>query len=476
MKGLKLWISLMLLVGLFPNQIHASVAEPSTVLQSNDSETRISDIALTAVSDLNAQPIGINSVKLTWNAVSGADGYIIYRKIGDGKFEYRYMISGTSYTDTTAQTGEYNFYRVYPYKNVDGVRVLGPSDDYDYAKPTPNASTNLNAQATGVNSVKLTWSAVDGADGYIIYRKIGDGKFEYRYMVSSTTYTDTTAQTGVFNFYRVYPYKNVNGTRVLGPSNEYKYAKPMPLAVSNLKAVKQNANIKVTWNSVSNVDGYIIYRQAPGESKMTYRYMVSSTSFTDTQTSVPGNYFYRVYAYKNVGDKRVLGSSNAYVYANIPKTIKKYAEGMYRVGTDIPAGEYIVMSDGGFGAYYEVTNTASGGIDNIIANGNTTYNVYITVSAGQYIKVNRGVLYPVNNAPDIKTDGAGMFKVGKDIQAGTYNIISTSDTSAYYAITNSSSGKVDSIVDNGNFNGNRIVTVTNGQYLEVRRGKIVKMK
>ncbi|MCB7385636.1 hypothetical protein, partial [Bacteroides thetaiotaomicron] len=79
----------------------------------------------------------------------------------------------------------------------------------------------------------------------------------------------------------------MKGKRVLGPSNEYKYAKPMPLAVTNLKTIRQNSNIKITWNTVSNADGYIIYRQSPNDSKMVYRYMVNSTSFVDTQTSAP---------------------------------------------------------------------------------------------------------------------------------------------------------------------------------------------
>ena len=52
----------------------------------------------------------------------------------------------------------------------------------------------------------------------------------------------------------------MNGKRVLGPSNEYKYVKPAPLGVKNLKAqATGTTSIKLTWNAEKDADGYIIY-------------------------------------------------------------------------------------------------------------------------------------------------------------------------------------------------------------------------
>lgn len=356
--------------------------------------------------------------------------------------------------------------------NSDEIAKLNMNETYSNIDLT--AVTNFNTQIMGANLVKLSWNAVKGADGYIIYRKIADGKFEYRYMVSNTTYTDTTAQTGEYNFYRVYPYKNVNGKRVLGPSNEYKYAKPMPLAVTNLKTIRQNSNIKITWNTVSNADGYIIYRQSPNDSKMVYRYMVNSTSFVDTQTSAPGYYYYRVYAYKNVNGKRVLGPSNNYSYVKIPKTIKKYIEGMYRVGIDVPEGEYIVFKNNANLGYYKVTLT--GNNDDIITNDILEYNGYITLQKGQSISLNGLDMYPVNHAPDLDMSSEGMFKVGKDIPAGTYNVVVNPEKEyGYYAICNDSYNRWDSIESNDYFKGNRFVTVKDGQYLQIKDSKIERI-
>lgn len=267
------------------------------------------------VTNLNAQATGISSVKVTWNATKGADGYIIYRKIGNGKFEYRYMVSGTSFNDSTAKTGEFNFYRVYAYKTVNGKRVLGPSKDYKYAKPVPNSVTSLKAQVTGTSSVKLTWNASKDADGYIIYRKVDNGKFEYRYMVSGTSYTDVTAKPGVYNYYRVYAYKNVNGNRILGSAGNYVYSKPIPNAVTNLKVSRNSyKGLTISWTGVSNVDGYIIYSQAEDESSFSYLGMTSKNSYNHNNINDSNIHFYRVYAYKKVDGKNVLSKSTNYVY------------------------------------------------------------------------------------------------------------------------------------------------------------------
>ena len=266
------------------------------------------------VSGLKAKKAGNHGVSLTWSKVDGADGYIIYRKVGNGKFEYRYMVTGTSYTDNTASNDEYNFYRVYPYAMVNGERNLGLSGEYVYQKGGLNAVGNLKANPAGKNKVTLTWDKAEGAEGYIIYRKVGNGTFAYRYMVSGTSYTDTTASTSDYNFYRVYPYYTENNKRVLGPSTEYTYAKGILKAVTSLKAVTAGSNkVKLTWNKTEGAEGYIIYRKV-GNGKFEYRYMVSGTTYTDTSASNSEYNFYRIYPYYTVNGNRILGDSGNYVY------------------------------------------------------------------------------------------------------------------------------------------------------------------
>lgn len=64
--------------------------------------------------------------------------------------------------------------------------------------------------------------------------------------------------------------------------------------------------------------------------------------------------------------------------------------------------------------------------------------------------------------------GPGTYKVGTDIPAGEYKLTATSNKKGYWEVTNSSAADAD-IVGNDNFTGSTYVTVTDGQYLKLKR-------
>ena len=265
---------------------------------------------------LEAKVLNKNTVRLDWKGLyRNNGGYIIYRKTGNENFKYIGMSKDSAYFDDKAKLGEINFYRVYPYEMLNGKRVMGPSKEYTYAKPLPGTVSGIKAQATAASTVKLTWNTVADADGYIIYRKIGDGKFTYRYMVKGNSYIDTTAKTGEYNFYRIYSYKNKNGKRILSLSNQYVYKRPIASPVSNISVSKSGYSaLNLKWNEVTGSDGYIIYHKDSNEPRFTYLGMTSNTSYLDKQIFDDCYHFYRVYAYKNINNQRMLNESAAYVY------------------------------------------------------------------------------------------------------------------------------------------------------------------
>lgn len=276
-------------------------------------------IDLAPVTNLNAEPAGPFKISIRWDAVPGADGYIIYRKIdGEDKFTYRYIVSRNSFTDITAAEKVYNFYRVYPYYiDKHGNRIVGRSEEYVYAKTGLMPVHHITAQGSGKHTVSLKWDAVSGADGYIIYRQVGStGKFTYLYMKSTTTYIDRTASGTEFNYYRIYPYYMDNtGVRVVGASVKYVYAKGILPPVTGLKAKSGVGNVTINWNALPGADGYIIYRQVGSGGKFAYRYMVSGTSFIDTTASREEYNFYRIYPYyMSDGNRITTTQSVAYVY------------------------------------------------------------------------------------------------------------------------------------------------------------------
>ncbi|WP_418752019.1 CAP domain-containing protein [Frisingicoccus sp.] len=215
---------------------------------------------LAAAANVKAQAAGRNRVKLTWNSVSGAEGYIIYRQVGKGTYKYRGMTSNTSYLDTTASDADYNFYWVYPYYKENGQNVANTAAKYVYAKGGLAAVSNLTAKVSG-KSVKLSWSPVAGAEGYAIYRQIGKGKFQYVYMTEKLSYVDSKCSGNEYNFYRVYACYKDNGKVVVGAPGNYVYSKPGISAVAKITAEATGSKeITITWSKVTGADGYVVFR------------------------------------------------------------------------------------------------------------------------------------------------------------------------------------------------------------------------
>lgn len=152
---------------------------------------------------------------------------------------------------------------------------------------------------------------------------------------------------------------------------------------------------------------------------------------------------------------------------SVPTTV--IGPGTYKVGTDIAAGEYVLFCTDSYIAFYEIASDASGSIESMIANDNFDYNSIISVNDGEYLKLSGCSLSPISEVPQIDYRMGDMFKVGYHLPAGEYKLLSTSDYSSYYAILENPNALTEDIVTNDIFDGQAYVTVSDGQYLQLRR-------
>ena len=79
--------------------------------------------------------------------------------------------------------------------------------------------------------------------------------------------------------------------------------------------------------------------------------------------------------------------------------------------------------------------------------------------------VTRSVSSERNPFESMKTYNEGGYKVGKDFDTGEYVLLYTSSLLAYYSISTDANGQ--DIVANDNFATNSIITVYNGDHLEL---------
>lgn len=181
----------------------------------------------------------------------------------------------------------------------------------------PSAVKNLKATANGKNNVKLTWSASDRAEGYLVYGQ-KNGKYAYVGMTNSnskTTFTDTKALDADYNYYWVFPYiTNIDDKMQAGPCEKYVYAKGVLPAVQNLKASSEKGGVKLTWGRVSGAEGYLVYGRRAGGS---YEYigMTRSDKYVDKKASKTDYNYYWVYPYhKDDQGKMIVGATPKYTY------------------------------------------------------------------------------------------------------------------------------------------------------------------
>lgn len=149
-----------------------------------------------------------------------------------------------------------------------------------------------------------------------------------------------------------------------------------------------------------------------------------------------------------------------------------YSASMYRVGTDIPAGDYYAVvenSKRGGGYYCKYSDSTQ---DDIEDNGNFDSFTFFRCYDGQYLELTRCRITSIENAPVYSTSsgiyGVGTYRVGIDMPAGEYKFIATKNNyDGYYCVYNDIT--YDSIDNNGIFENVAYYTVKNGQYLRLDR-------
>lgn len=170
--------------------------------------------------------------------------------------------------------------------------------------------------------------------------------------------------------------------------------------------------------------------------------------------------------------------------ATTKKETKAYGEGMYKVGKDIPEGEYILYNTSNYDAYTCVSDDANQ--NDIIFNENFPSDLIITVYDDEFLDLSRCMAINLDeliegnedktdtliNVVADRVDEGVMYKVGLMLEPGEYKLETTGNYGGYYCIYSDS--RHDDIVANDNFDSSTYVEVSDGEYLLLSRCKIVE--
>ncbi len=201
-----------------------------------------------------------SGVQVTWGKVSGADKYIVYRKVYNAKTKtwsgwskLNDKVTTNSYVDKTAKTGTYYLYTIKA-ANEAGASGYDKTGIKTYFMSTPKITSIANTS----NSITIKWGKITGATGYIIYRKTDGGKWQNLGKTKSTSFTDKTAKAGITYRYTIKAYYgsyvssyNSNGSAIRRLTT--------PKLISS---TSQRDGVLLKWNKVTGATGYVVYRKA----------------------------------------------------------------------------------------------------------------------------------------------------------------------------------------------------------------------
>ena len=239
--------------------------------------------------------------KLTWNAVSGATSYRVFRSESRGTgYSLLGTTTATSYTNTGAAVGKTYYYRV---KAVNNVGTSGYSNIVSgKAKTAAPAAPSVTIGNSSTGKPQLTWKAVSGAVKYEVYRSTRQNSgYSLLGTTTATSYVNTGASTGTTYYYRV---KAVNRNGMAsGYSNivSGKAKAAAPAAPSVTAGNSSTGKPRLTWKAVSGAVSYRIYRSESRGTGYSLLGTTSSTSYVNTGAAAGKTYYYRVKAVNRDG-------------------------------------------------------------------------------------------------------------------------------------------------------------------------------
>ena len=226
---------------------------------------------------------------LTWNAVSGATSYKVYRATSqNGTYSLLGTVTATSYTNTGAKAGVTYYYK------VKAVNSAGESAYSNIVSGRATVTTLTMGHSSTSGKPQLTWKAVSGAVSYKVYRATAkNGAYTVINTTKALTYTNVGAALGTTYYYKVEALNAAGKSLGFSAVVEGKVAPVLAVGYSSVSGKPQ-----LTWKAVPGATEYQVYRSTQQNSGYSKINTTTSTSYVNTGAKAGTTYYYRIVAVK----------------------------------------------------------------------------------------------------------------------------------------------------------------------------------
>ena len=226
---------------------------------------------------------------LTWNAVSGATSYKVYRATSQkGTYSLLGTVTATSYTNTGAKAGTTYWYK------VKAVNSAGESAYSNIVSGRATVTTLTMGHSASSGKPQLTWKAVSGAASYRVYRATAkNGAYSVINTTKALTYTNVGAALGTTYYYKVEALNAAGKSMGFSAIVEGKVAPVLAVGYSSVSGKPQ-----LTWKAVPGATEYQVYRSTQQNSGYTKINTTTATSYVNTGAKAGTTYYYKIVAVK----------------------------------------------------------------------------------------------------------------------------------------------------------------------------------
>ena len=226
---------------------------------------------------------------LTWNAVSGATSYKVYRATSqNGTYSLLGTVTATSYTNTGAKAGTTYYYK------VKAVNSAGESAYSNVVSGRATVTTLTMGHSSTSGKPQLTWKAVSGAASYKVYRATAkNGAYSVINTTKALTYTNVGAALGTTYYYKVEALNAAGKSLGFSAVVDGKVAPVLAVGYSSVSGKPQ-----LTWKAVPGATEYQVYRSTQQNSGYSKINTTTATSYVNTGAKAGTTYYYRIVAVK----------------------------------------------------------------------------------------------------------------------------------------------------------------------------------
>lgn len=315
-----------------------------------------------------------NGAVITWEALEKADSYEVYRKTADDtSWKKLAKVASNQYTDTSMASGVVYEYKVKAYNGNNVSDMTADPAQIKILKVPTGIAKNVN------NGIQITVTPVNGAEGYVIEKKIG-GVFTVIATLDSdvTAYVDTDVEADKEYSYRVYATSSDTESFVYEIGTVLRLSCPKITKISNVVP-----GISLTWTAIDDAVGYEVLRKDEYNDEWELKATISETSYIDADVFSDEYYSYTINALMSDGGKTGYDDTGkTHLFLETPDlvSVTEVSGGVQFKWSPVDGATGYIVYRKTSGTSWEVLGTVTGTsyTDKNVTSGKWTYTVKAT--------------------------------------------------------------------------------------------------